>query len=407
MLLSYLEIAQEKSQFYHSVVSLDYINKNSKSKLKESNISFFEEMSKNYEELIKIISDVDIILIHWWNHPLMYEFLVKYTLPKCRVIIWSHISGLHSPSNFTKPLFRYADKFIFTTPISYEADIIKNLSFKQKQKISVIWSTAGLKHIKDVSFKKHKGFNVGYLGTVDYSKLHKDFLNISAKIDIDDIHFIVCGGDDEKNIRTEAISKGIDNKFEFVGKVDNIKPYLEKFDIFGYPLSLYHFGTCDQVLAEAMGCGIVPVVFDNAMEEYMVQDGKTGIVVKNQLEYKEAIKKLYKNKKFKSKLSKNAKEYAFKTFSLEKMIVEWENTFNDCLTITKTIKKWDGVNKGLNTTPLQIFIESINNFNKLIEYKFTSNLLNSKTKGSLNHYISFFDDEELKKLKIKLNKNKD
>lgn len=39
---------------------------------------------------------------------------------------------------------------------------------------------------KNIIRKEHHGFNVGYIGTVDYSKMHPNFLNIYEKIDIPD-----------------------------------------------------------------------------------------------------------------------------------------------------------------------------------------------------------------------------
>ena len=62
-----------------------------------------------------------------------------------------------------------------------------------------------------------------------------------------------------------------------------------QFDVFGYPLNRGHYGTCDQALAEAMGCGIVPIVFDNLMECHMVNDMSSGLVVKDEDEYIRAM----------------------------------------------------------------------------------------------------------------------
>lgn len=418
VLLNYFEIAQRKSKYVHNIASLDYINENAIKKLDELNVDFKNNAAKNYEVLISSISLYDIIVIHWWNHPLMYEFLVKYTLPKSRVIMWSHVSGLYSPSNFTKPLFDYADRFIFTTPVSYDTKIVKGLSKTNREKLGFIWSSGGFEHLKNIKKKEHAGFNIGYVGTVDYAKLHRDFLDLSNSINIDEANFLVCGGDEEESIKKEAVLKRIDEKFHFFGKVDNVGEYLSDFDIFGYPLSPYHFGTCDQSLAEAMACGIVPVVFNNPMESNMVEHNKTGLIVSNKQEYKEAIEKLHNDKEFKNTLSKNAQEEAFKRFSLDKMVNKWEEVFCKCLLLEKSEKKWNGKYQGVCTTPLQIFIESTGElgryfedilFSQDIEVKNKAekkikkiikltNTWQSKTKGTLNHYLIFFKDYNLNNL---------
>lgn len=423
VVLNYLRKTKKYSNFTHTIASLDYINGNAKEELNSIEIEYEDNFYLNYFKLLQSIQYYDIVLIHWWNHPLMYELLVKYTLPESRVIMWSHISGLHKPSNFTKPLFKYADKFIFTTPISFKADIIKKLPLKFQHKLSTIWATGGLKHVKNFKRIPHQNFNVGYIGTVDYSKLHNDFLDLSNKININSIQFIVCGGEKEKYIEQEAIAKNINKKFKFTGKVNDIKKYLSVFDVFGYPLSAHHYGTCDQALAEAMACGVVPVVFNNPMENNMIEHNKTGLIVKTKTEYKKAIKKLYKDKHLRNKLSNNAQKEAFKRFSLKNMTIQWEETFKQTLSIKKTPKKWEGNYQGINCTYLQIFLESTGDWShyfedilfskdimsrnqarkKIKRIMQSTNSWDSQSKGTINHYLSFFKDNELDTLNKILN----
>ena len=157
------------------------------------------------QEIFKIISDSDIIIIHWWNHPLLYDLLVRDRLPKCRLIIWSHNSGLFPPGAFTKKILEYPDLFVFTTPLSFEVEEIKKLSDNQRNNLRVIWSTGGIEHVKNIKPQFHKGFNIGYIGTVDYCKLHPDFLQLckaSARIRLSQVI-------DEKDIEIalELLSK--------------------------------------------------------------------------------------------------------------------------------------------------------------------------------------------------------
>ena len=107
------------------------------------------------------------------------------------------------------------------------------------------------------------------------------------------------------------------------------------------------------------------------------------------------------------------------------MIKQWEKTFEKSLNIKKTIKKWKSQYQGLNSTYFQIFIESTGEkgiyFENMI---FSENIMiknkaekkikkmmqkshswDSKTKGTLNHYLCFFKDENLDKLNTLLNKN--
>lgn len=381
-------ISKDK-RFSHRIICLDYANKEAKKIAKEKKISLEDCFADKHEELLNLIKDADIVLVHFWNHPLLYDFIVREQLPPCRIIMWSHISGFHPPYIFPSPLFDYADLFVFTTQISYDTKEIKKLDEEHKKKLRVIWSTGGVYDVIDIKSKRHKGFNIGYIGTVDYCKLHKDFLEMSTTVDIPDVNFIVIGCGENKQLEKDIIRKGWKDEFQFLGYVDDIRDYLPLFDVFGYPLSRHHYGTCDQALAEAMACGVVPVVLNNKMEMSMVQDGITGLVAKNQEGYRRAIEFLHDHPDIKKRLSMNTKRLAKKRFSLEYMMKEWNQMFNECMKISKHEHSWTGEHHGQQTRPFEVFQESIGGY-KLGD----SPLWRAKTKGTVNHYLSFFPEDK-------------
>ena len=418
VLLNYLIKIKNESGFSHEIVCLDYANENAKNIANKENIILSDNFSKNHPELLHKIANADIVIIHWWNHPLLYNFLVKETLPPCRIIMWSHISGFNPPYVFVEPLFKYADLFVFTTPVSYETDEIRMLPEKYKEKIRTVWSTSGTGHIAGIKPKPHVGFNVGYIGTVDYCKLHPDFINLCGMVDIEEARFIVCGGPLNKEIHNEAVRKGAGQRFSFEGQVGNINDYLAIFDVFGYPLASYHYGTCEQALIEAMAAGVVPVVMANRTENYMIKDGVTGFVARDESQYVQAVKELHKNVNLRNILSIKTKEEALKRFSLETMIIEWNKIFGEILGLSKTPKRWSGRFNGCNVTYFQIFIESLGKYGKpfenylnaknniqknkalrqIIETINSNYIWKSKTKGSIYHYNSFFEDDLLSKI---------
>ena len=420
VLLNYLIKIKNDALYSHEIVCLDYANENARNIATKEGLILSDNFYKNHDELLFKIADSDIVLVHWWNHPLLYDFLVRETLPPCRVIIWSHISGFNPPYVFVEPLFEYADLFVFTTPVSYEADEIKRLSEKHKEKIRTVWSTRGTEYVAGIKPKPHDGFNVGYIGTVDYCKLHPDFIRMCRGIDIDDAHFIVCGGPMEKEIYGETVKEGIGRKFSFEGRVDNINDYLGIFDVFGYPLAPYHYGTCEQSLAEAMSSGVVPVVLANKTESYMVQDGITGIIAGDENEYIKAVEKLYKDEALRKTLSIQAKKDAEKRFSLDTMITGWKRIFARVLKVPKLPRKWAGQYSGKNVSYFEIFIESLGIYGNVFEeYKTASNkrernsaeikieeIMNSGyswksgTRGTVYHYNAFFKDDLLNKVSM-------
>ena len=412
VLLNYFLKVKKDFSYAHSLACLDYANDQAVKIAKNANFPLFDKISKNKQKLLNLIADSDIVLIHWWNHPLLYDFLVRQTLPPSRVIFWSHISGFNPPCNFTKKILQYPDIFVFTTPVSFKTKEVKNLSIKDKKKFQVIWSTGGVETFKSIKPKKHSGFNIGYIGTVDYAKIHPNFLSICKQINIPRVKFIVCGGPNENIIKKEAEKLGIAKKFIFTGHVSNVKYYLSIFDVFGYPLAPYHYGTCDQTLQEAMAAGVVPVVLANPMERYMVKNGVTGIVAKNKNEYAKAVRSLYNNKVLRNSLSRKAKEYALKTFSINTMNRQWKTIFKKILTLPKTQKSWMISNKN-KLSAADVFLESLGDYGKIftsfsqaqsknertetikkISKLKQSNIWKANTRGTAHHYHSFFPNDQ-------------
>lgn len=412
VLMNYLVKVKDDPGFEHTLACLEYANDKASKMADDSGFKLLDEMAKKKKKLLAELTKADVVVIHWWNHPLLYDFLVRSELPPCRLVIWSHISGFHPPYVFTEKILNYPDTFVFTTPLSFKAKEVRKLENEQKKKLRVVWSTGGVEGVKSVKRKKYSGFNVGYLGTVDYAKLHPNFLSICNRIKIPDIKFIVCGGPSEKEIKREAENLGIEKKFEFSGYVSDISKYLSIFDVFGYPLAPYHYGTCDQVLQESMAAGVVPVVMNNRMERYMIKDGLTGIVAKSENEYIQAIQTLYKDEALRNKLSENARAYAIKTFSLNTMAQAWENIFKEIMAVSKNIKKWKIAKKGHAVSAMDVFIESLGDYGK--DFIFYCNATSGdkkktaskkirklaesinwrvKTRGTVHHYNSFFPDD--------------
>ena len=120
-----------------------------------------------------------------------------------------------------------------------------------------------------------KGFNVGYIGTLDWVKMHPDFLEISAGIRIPEARFIICGrGAGEAKLREAARSRGLEDRFQFLGFVEEIASIIEVLDVFGYPLCAGNYSAADLVLQEVMFAGVPPVIFAHGGTQVLIQDGR-------------------------------------------------------------------------------------------------------------------------------------
>lgn len=374
--------------FKHEVITLDYANEYATQKLLDFCIPLYSQPP--IELLDEKIKQADIVLIHFWNHPLLYDLIVRHKMPSARVVFWAHISGLSAPNVITGKVANYPDEFVLTTPISKRLECVKNAP--------VIMSTSGIQRMLELKREQHSGFTVGYIGTVDYAKMHPHYITVSKKIDAD--HFLIVGGNDEKNISLNA-----DSRFSFTGKVIDIRPYLAKMDVFGYMLNENHFGTCEQVLQEAMAAGVPAVVMDNPCERSIIQDGVTGLIAKNEKDYIRCVMQLKTDRELYDIISKNAQKYARQYFSLETMMKSWKTVFTKMMHSEKKNHFWN-MDKIIQTS-FDVFCESIgDDAAKIFTYGSHQEIISvlnreqwkSSSKGTPKQYFRFLGGNELSAL---------
>jgi L-malate glycosyltransferase len=383
-------------------VCLNYINEKSKKIIYDSDLDVvanFYYLGNRQDVVDLLIDTTDVVILHYWNFPLLLDFLLTTHFNLCHFVTWSHSSGLDLPYVIPNKLIDMSDRVVFTSAISQYAENIRQ--YKDTSKFITIRSTGDIKTFSNVCKKEHDYFNILYVGTLDFSKLSSDFVSICKKISdsIPEVHFIICGDGASRMILEQQISSyGIQSKFMFTGFVSDIKPYLSISDLFLYPLQKNHFGTGEIVLSEAMATGVVPVVFDNFAEKEIVIENLTGKIAKSGEDCIKAVVYLYENKEIRKRLSDNAKEYAIKNESIEFMITQWHTLLSNLCIDKKERCFIESTNKdsGINA-----FVEALGNNGELFKQYFeldqkikkvfnSNSQWSSKSKGSVYQYLEYF-----------------
>jgi len=360
----------------------------------------YDNMRNRNEKIKEWIEKSDLVIVHFWNHPFLFEFLVNFQFPPCRLCVWSHVSGLNPPYVHLEKLAYLTDRFILSSPISFLGDI-KYFPNKLLNKISIIWTTGGVADYLKIDNKANESFIIGYIGTLDYSKISPNFVSLCEKVlkKIPDAKFVVCGtGPDEEKIKKEASGKKLDKSFDFKGICLNIKEIIPTFSVFGYPLNKKHFGTCEQVLGEVMAAGVIPVVFDNPAEKYIV--GSVAKVSKNSEEYVKNIIDIYESP-IENERVLLLKEWAKELYDINAMMASWNKLFSDVLKLKKRSRQWNKEKKIYDG--YEIFLESIGKYADIIKSGDSDKVRNlfssnnqwsSKSKGSVFQYIEAFPNDE-------------
>ena len=414
VLLSTLQFYKDKKYYKHEIIVFEKLLESEKKNFR----GFLRCIIRTQKN--KIIQDKintsDIVQLEWWSHPLIYYFLIDFKFPKCRLLITSHIAGFYRPNLITKNIVNFSDIFLATTKVSSKLKIFtQNNKLLLKNKFDYIDYPINFKRFKNLKKKTHNTFNIGYVGTLDYAKLRKNFLLISSKIKINNVKFIICGNDLQNMIYKESLLFK-DINFEFKGFVKNIKKIFQELDIFAYPLNSKHFGTGEQVLREAMYSALPIVAFNNLCESNIIQNNKTGILVNSDDEYIKTIEHLFENKKKRIKLGNNAKQSINKNLNPKKIFKKLELIYHKLLKKEKKEKEFKFATKAFNLDKYEnigakIFIESLGHKNKDFYRSFVSankiiikkadleiaNIemeLKAKNKGSIYQYLRYFPKDK-------------
>lgn len=332
---SLISASSGSGRFCHGLAALETLNPRMTSWCHENKIFHLENSWNALSCLFKHMERYDIVHLHWWNHPLINGFLRLPDLPKMRTVLWSHVNGMHAPQFFFKPLINFPDFFVLATPYSRESICLKQLNKTEKTKLRIIRSIADIpaQNEKNTSFEDQ--FFAGYIGTVDYAKMHKDFISIWEKTGIQNSRLIVCGGPSEKALQKEVLERGVAHLFDIRGQVKDAAPIFSHLKVFVYPLNNTHYGTGEQVLIEAMAFGSVPVVMNNGCEGSLIKNGKTGIIANDTKQFVQAVQYLKNNPQIREKMAAAGKEYVRKRLGIKKNIEQWHRLYKCLLRVEK------------------------------------------------------------------------
>jgi glycosyltransferase involved in cell wall biosynthesis len=410
VLLNYLARVQGGPD-KHELWCLDYANPQARARADREGLVLRDSLGLDHGRLAAAVRRADIVVAHWWNHPLLYAWFMGGLIPPCRLLLWSHVSGLAEPQVFTPALAAFPDLFAVATPHSFTSPVWQDRPMAGRAAHPrLLFSCAGLEHVARAEPRPHPGFRVGYLGTVDYVKMHPGFLDMCLAADLPEARFAVAGGPKDRELAREAEAKGAAGRFEILGQISDIESFLSSLDVFGYPLNPRHYGTGEQCLIEAQAAGAPPVVLAGGAEEYVVEDGLTGLVAKNEADYSRCLERLYHDRELRLALSARARARARERFDIDSMVQGFEALYAELMARPKSHKAWPG-NPGpgpARFSPAEIFLSSQGGLGRFFAEagpglsgpERTGELFSrlnitaySETRGSVFHYLSFFPED--------------
>lgn len=359
------------------------------------------------DRLRRCVAEADIVQLEWWHHPVVAGWLCGDVLPAMRLIVWSHVSGLHPPE-IPAGFVTIPHRFLFTSPCSWENTALAPLAKRKPKNIDVVFSSGGFDELPAPPPRDYtKPLRAGYVGTLNFAKLHPDFLDFLAAVSIPDFKVSLVGDPTTAaELVSQAVKKGVANTLDIRGYSENVAAELAQFDILPYLLNPLHYGTTENALLEAMAMGVVPVVLNNPPERYLVQDGETGLVVDSPSAFADAIRYLSDKPDVVRKLSANASRIVRERFSVKNTAEKLMNHYQAVLLEPKRSFDFRTV---FGPEPADWFHACLGSES----WRFTENpvthqlddrcspdphFLHERTKSSVFHYFATYpDDARLKR----------
>jgi glycosyltransferase involved in cell wall biosynthesis len=296
-------VAESVSGFEHRVLSLD--------------------PGPGTDEIRRELAAADLVHVHFWNTPALYA-LLDGELPPMRLLLWPHVGGGSAPHAVTQQLVAYADATVASTPYTLHLPALPAMP--------VIPACGGWERVAGTRRIPHSGFNVGYIGTVDFAKMHPRYVAMSAAVEIPGVKFPVYGaGGALGALAEQAEALGVAERFELRGWVDDIRPALGSLDVFGYPLREDNYSASELVLQEAMYAGVPPVVLPYGGAPLSVDHRRTGLVAADEDDYARSIETLHRSEALREQLGRAAREHARRAWAPEAIAERWKDVYRRLL----------------------------------------------------------------------------
>ncbi len=267
----------------------------------------------NISEAIRRSEEFDIIHS---NFDVYEQFFIPFS--KCPVVTTLHNTIKGNMENITRfPIFNH-----------YKDHNFVSLSYRQREQAPKGMNFVGNVYngipMEEFSYNPSPEDHFIWIGRFSPIKGAHEAIKVALKADI---KLKIASGKPhtpvEKEYFEEKVKPYIDNdKIEFIGEISRE----EKSEFFGKARGLLNpiswsepFGL---VMAESMACGTPVISFDSGAAPEVVEDGKTGFIVKGLEEMEQAIKKI--NEISRESCRKRVEE----NFTVEKMVDRYESLYS-------------------------------------------------------------------------------
>ncbi len=260
----------------------------------------------------------DLLQFEVWNHPLLFAAWAHLRDVPMRAVFWCHVSGLHFP-RLPGALWEQPFPVALTAPCSLRSENPGLQAARAHGQVQVISSAAGFEHWPAVRTRAARAGScrLGYLGSLNLSKMHPDYVEWLAASATPWSRVEVLGDEVTPGaLAARCRLAGRPRLLDLRGFCPDVSQILARWDAMVYLLNPFHYGTAELALLEAMASGVVPLVLGSPCETDVVRDGDTGWVLHNPQDLAAALARCRQDPAGRQAMGRRASEYVRSQFTL-------------------------------------------------------------------------------------------
>lgn len=250
----------------HQIISLVSATPEARRRLKVSTVPLLEEPTEG--QLASCISKADVVQIHFWNTPELYELMTREHT--CRLVIWSHVKGSTAP-HIVIPEFT-----------GYSQVLVHTCSTADPRGITIRPASPDQFSFRTDSSGDHHPLVVGIFGSLHSSRMCSEALDVFAQANCPDSQLRVVGqGDLINQWQQQVRALNIKQCVHFRGFATDVVAELAQMDVLLHLPRPDSYATADLALQEALAAGVVPVVLAGTPAVDLVKHNVDGMIATN------------------------------------------------------------------------------------------------------------------------------
>ena len=224
-----------------------------------------------------------------------------------------------------------------TRVIAVSAAVAKELRSQgilREEQIALIPNGVDVDRFNRACAERDRVLLVGSIGELRTLKRHDDFIRAAVRIAsrFPETQFVLAGidtsvsGEVRKQLEALVVELGLNDRFRFLGWVENAEKLLCEMDVFVSASETESFGLA---IVEAMAAETAVVATATEGAQEVIDDQKTGLLVPigDVERIAEAVGELLANPQKRREMAAHAKEVANERFSLSRMVDEIEKVY--------------------------------------------------------------------------------